>query len=578
MKRILFLFFCLWALCLSAENITVGRALKKATDFFRNNCPQLGINNLQLVYDGETQASRSAGTAPALYVFDNPNGKGFVVVAGDEIARPILGYSFENNFPKGELPESIKGWLEGLKQQINDGREKGIEPIADSRSLEDIGEVVVQLKTAQWSQRSPYNTYCPSINGKLAPTGCVITATAIVMHYHQWPEKGTGTLPGYTVRGTNIEMPEIELGHTYDWNNMLYMYSPNKYSTEQGHQVARLMADLGTMLQAQYGVNETGTIINFIPETLPLYMDYDKSMYYTERRYYSKVDWYTLLNNELQQERPVIYAGNSEDGAGHAFVLDGYTSKQFYSINWGWGGSGNGFFLLDALETENIPVMEYHLYQEAIIGLRPNEGGDYIVEKIAMVFEGISTTETEFKRNKPFDIKVKIVNSGNCEFKGTLMWALTDESGNIKEQLGTRPVHGFLTGTPVALIKTLTITVPIAIGDHIRMFYNSERTPEWTLIKGGDECTWELLITDEYSIDETTRIRRNKEQETLIITTKEGVNVEFVHSDGSPVNTVETVDQVTTIQTEGLPAGVYVLKLKKTFEYKEVKIKLGSSQ
>lgn len=577
MKRILFLFFCLWALCLSAENIPVDRALKKATDFFRNNSPQLGISNLQMVYDGETQASRSAGTAPALYVFDNPNGKGFVVVAGDEIARPVLGYSFENNFPKGELPEPIKGWLEGLKKQINDGREKGMEPIADSRSLEDIGEVVVQLKTAQWGQRSPYNTYCPSIDGKLAPTGCVITATAIVMHYHQWPEKGTGTLPGYTVHGTNIEMPEIELGHIYDWNNMPYMYETNKYSSEQGHQVARLMADLGTMLTAVYGVNGTGSTIDKIPRLLPVYMDYDKSMYNAKRSHYSKADWYALLNNEFQQGRPIIYSGNSKDGS-HAFVLDGYTSKQFYSINWGWGGSSNGYFLLDALETESDLIMDYHFNQSAIIGLKPNEGGD-IEEKILMGSEGISTTETEFQRNSPFEITVNyIVNGGSSVFDGKIMWALTDESGNIKEQLETAPALLLRNGNVARFQKTLTITVPIAIGDRIRMFYNSERTPEWTLIKGGDECTWELLITDEYSIDETTRIRRNKEQETLIITTKEGVNVEFVHSDGSPVNTVETVDQVTTIQTEGLPAGVYVLKLKKTFEYKEVKIKLGSSQ
>ena len=69
-------------------------------------------------------------------------------------------------------------------------------------------------------------------------------------------------------------MPEIELGHTYDWNNMLYVYSPNKYSMEQGHQVARLMADLGTMLMAVYEVSGTGATIDKIPRLLPVYMDY----------------------------------------------------------------------------------------------------------------------------------------------------------------------------------------------------------------------------------------------------------------------------------------------------------------
>ena len=51
-----------------------------------------------MVFDGETPESRSTGATPALYVFDNPNGKGFVIVAGDDMAQPILGYSYENDF------------------------------------------------------------------------------------------------------------------------------------------------------------------------------------------------------------------------------------------------------------------------------------------------------------------------------------------------------------------------------------------------------------------------------------------------------------------------------------------------
>ena len=45
-------------------------------------------------------------------------------------------------------------------------------------------------------------------------------------------------------------MPAIELGHTYEWNKMPDIYKTNQYSKEQAHQVARLMADLGTMVKA----------------------------------------------------------------------------------------------------------------------------------------------------------------------------------------------------------------------------------------------------------------------------------------------------------------------------------------
>ena len=111
-----------------------------------------------------------------------------------------------------------------------------------------------------------------------------------------------------------------------------------------------------------------------------------------------------------------------------------------------------------------------------------------------------------------------------------------------------------------------TITVPIEIGDRIRVFYKSEQTPEWTLVTGGEDCVWELLVADEFTIDETTSIRRNKSQKTIVVTTKDGVHVEWVHSDGSPTgDCYQTVDNVTTIRTEGLPAGDYLLKLKKAF-------------
>ena len=122
MRNKFILLFTLLALAASAENISPHQAKKIAKDFFSNNRPQLQVNELKMVFDGETPESRSTGTNPALYVFDNPNGKGFVIVAGDDMAQPILGYSYENDFPSGDLPEHIEGWMHGLKQQINDGR------------------------------------------------------------------------------------------------------------------------------------------------------------------------------------------------------------------------------------------------------------------------------------------------------------------------------------------------------------------------------------------------------------------------------------------------------------------------
>lgn len=578
MRTKLLLLFACWAMCLWAERIPVEQARKMATEFFRHNRPQLAVNSLKMVYDGETAASRSAGAEPAFYVFDNPDGKGFVIISGDDIAQPVLGYSYENDFPMEQLPVNVEGWLESLKKQVNDGRKYGVVSHPDSRSLSRAGDVVVKLETAQWNQTAPYNQMLPIVGDRKAYTGCVITAAAIVMRYHKWPEKGVGTVPGYTTQTLKIERPAIKLGHTYEWDKMPLVYKYNGYTEEQGKQVARLMLDLGTMLGADYGLSGTLAYVPFITYRLNTYMGYDKGAFYRDRSNYSDTEWHELIKNELNQGRPIIYSGGGGNRGGHAFVLDGYTASSFYSVNWGWGGSYNGYFLLNALVPSGNENDHFNLYQGAIIGLMPDQGGGGYFEEIVLGDGGISSDTTDFERYRSFQLLIgSLVNRGDI-FNGYFLFALTDKSGNIKEELFSIE-GGIVAGARFRDIeKNCTITVPIEIGDRIRGFYKNYESTEWKLMKGLEDCVWELLVADEFTIDETTSIRRNKSQNTIVVTTKDGVHVEWVHSDGSPTgDCYQTVDNVTTIHTEGLPAGDYLLKMKKAFESREVKIKLGAT-
>lgn len=582
MRTKLLLLFACWAMCLWAERIPVEQARKMATEFFRHNRPQLAVNSLKMVYDGETAASRSAGAEPAFYVFDNPDGKGFVIISGDDIAQPVLGYSYENDFPMEQLPVNVEGWLESLKKQVNDGRKYGVVSHPDSRSLSRSGDVVVKLETAQWNQTAPYNQMLPIIKGQRAYTGCTITAGAIVMRYHKWPNQGTGTIPGYTTSALNLERPAIELGHTYEWDKMPLVYKTNGYSEEEGKQVARLMLDLGTMIKADYDSGGTGASAYYLATELPVYMGYDKSALYRDRYEYSDAEWQELMKNEIHQRRPVIYSGFNEN-FGHAFVLDGYTTDSFYSVNWGWGGYCNGYFLLNALVPSGSGAGgnndHYNFNHSAVTGLMPDQGGDYI-ESIKLSNGGLSSETSVFEKDSPFQLIIgRIGNSGGGNFTGSFLWALTDKEGTIKQNLYEHSISDLPPNYGWNNWRiNCTITVPIEIGDRIRVFYKSEQTPEWTLVTGGEDCVWELLVADEFTIDETTSIRRNKSQKTIVVTTKDGVHVEWVHSDGSPTgDCYQTVDNVTTIHTEGLPAGDYLLKLKKAFESREVKIKLGAT-
>ena len=72
--------------------------------------------------------------------------------------------------------------------------------------------------------------------------------------------------------------------------------------------------------------------------------------------------------NELDEGRPLIYKGYTEDlGAGHAFVINGY-DEDYFHLNWGWSGSYNGWYLISNLSPGGY---NFSTWQGAIINLYP---------------------------------------------------------------------------------------------------------------------------------------------------------------------------------------------------------------
>ncbi|MBO7321800.1 MAG: hypothetical protein J6U80_07750, partial [Bacteroidales bacterium] len=50
---------------LSAENISVDLAKKRAMDFFKSNASTLSVSRLDMVYDGSGNMARTSSQAPA---------------------------------------------------------------------------------------------------------------------------------------------------------------------------------------------------------------------------------------------------------------------------------------------------------------------------------------------------------------------------------------------------------------------------------------------------------------------------------------------------------------------------------
>lgn len=365
--------FVLFSVNVSAKVVTEKTAENVAKDFLSSK----GLSQRELVLDRElTDRSvfrAQSPEAPAYHIFCDKEHNNYVVVSGDDIARPILGYSF-GHADKGEndLPPAMKVWLNEMERQITYARKNGLtqsREIARQWLDAEIGNVVRQMETAQWNQYYPYNLECP-IKDEFdrCITGCVATAYAILMKYYGYPSAGKGITRAYTCPTSGVNVLPRDLNHSYDWDNMPLKYEYGKYTDEQKANVARLMADIGAAIQSDYSPTGTSTYYNSVNKGGLFY----HFGYYVGRQYfksnYTIEEWYSRLKSELD-DHPVLYRGEAEDGTGgHAFIIDGYTDNDYFFINWGWGGDRNGAYVLDAL---NLDFTELNSVQGAFFDFKP---------------------------------------------------------------------------------------------------------------------------------------------------------------------------------------------------------------
>lgn len=596
MKRFFFLWFLFFSGIVLAGNVTEDQARQIAVSFWQlAPVTRGGIPSLQMVFHSEDLVTRSSVQSPAYYVFDNTGGPGFVIVAGDDVAMPVLGYSFEHEFSKDNLPANLKAWLEYMRDEVNEARRSGAKAesaVTRAWSQVEVGTPVVELETAKWNQMEPYNLLCPIVGGESTYTGCTATAVAIVMRYHQWPEKGVGTLPGYKISRGEV-LPELPLGHTYDWKNMPLEYPYLGYSQVEANAVAVLMRDCGWMIFSDYGpIGSVGTMASSydIPSGLKTYMGYDKKARIISRNGYSTFEWNALMKGELDNSRPIIYAGFSVR-SGHAFVLDGYTDQDYYRVNWGWGGYCDGYFLLTALDPEGQGAGGseggYNTSQTAVIGIQKDDGGTNLEElRYSERFNeqdlcGLIVDESVVS-GRPFDLYSGCIkNSGSGTFTGELMFAVADKEGNFIEELYTMSVSDWLESQYFCpSIGNVTINTLVLPGYRIRGYYRSANTPEWTLIKGNEEdgCVWDLLIADEYSIEETTQLTYNKKSRLLRLLVKDGVSVSLRSSGGSDCSDkCQIQGNEITVDISLLRDGTYSLTLQKGDDRKTLNFSVANA-
>lgn len=317
----------------------------------------------KIVYRATTEiVTRSEDETPAVcYYIINVGQNGFVIIAGDNRVTPILGYSTGSNFEANGMPENVRYWLEGIRQEIAHVlREDNLmvsskiayqwdhlAELAEAKSV-----VVGPLIQTTWNQNKYYNQQCPADtagpDGHVY-TGCVATAMAQIIRYWEWPWSGYGSHT-YTCDYGPLT---VDFGSAiYNYDNMPVILDSSS-TAAQIDAVALLSYHCGVSVNMGYGPDGSGAFSENVPVALKQYFAYPSGMSFLRKVDYTAAEWDTILQNELNHGRPVYYAA-SNDAGGHAFICDGYDNDGYYHFNWGWNGSHNGYFLIDSLNPSYV--------------------------------------------------------------------------------------------------------------------------------------------------------------------------------------------------------------------------------
>ena len=284
-------------------------------------------------------------------------------------------------------------------------------------------------------------------------TGCAATALAQVMNFWEWPQIGSG----YHSYPTNwYGTQSANFGATYyDWNNM-----PNKLnsssSSTQINAVATLMYHCGVSMDMDYGFNISGIrdasqVVNAVINNFR----YSTSTRAIHKSDYSEANWISTLKCQLDASKPMVYLGYGT-GGGHAFVCDGYDSRDYFHFNWGWSGDKDGFYPVTDLAPGpngygSGTDGDFTSKQWAIVDMVPRTTSANVANLQVNSNWYLSSDSIQYGGTIAASISVK--NYGNSSFVGDVISMILDKDGNYFADYTiqtncTIPKNGTLTLNP----------------------------------------------------------------------------------------------------------------------------------
>lgn len=449
----------------NAQKRSSAEAAKVATGFFHAE----EVDAMQMKEEeGSRRLQKKVmdNTSDAYYMFRNKEDNRLVVISGDQRMQSILGYT-DNAIEDNMMPDGLAELLTTYKRQY-----AALSPDCQTECKSNLNKGERLLKTPDWGQWAPFNLHTPLSY----PTGCAATAMSIVMRYHQWPVMGQGSK-------THIWKDSVmtaDFEHTrYDWDNMPMSY--DSYTTAQAEAVSLLMRHAGIAVEMYYAAESSGARQSLVPGALTQHFRYAATTRLVSAADYDAATWEKMMRSEIDADRPVIYTGESTMGRGsHGFVLDGYRDNLFH-FNFGWNGSGNGYFAISAFSSTST-AFEFANQQQAVIGIKPlrEDNCAPLTLECEGKYEGFYSDLTTLTANTSVSIHLSSLTALR-QWNGKLRWELCDAEGNVKEAFDSKTVS-INGGNSQPIDFSFAPSTTAIKGSYLRLMACENGKEEWTFV------------------------------------------------------------------------------------------------
>jgi len=430
--------------------------------------------------------------------------QGFVIVNRFTGYNPILATS-ETSFDANNLADGLRWWMDAMDESL-----KTREAPATTRAYTPVGNF---LET-QWDQGAPYNSMTPEIGGKHCPTGCVATAMAQVLKYYNYPEKSEGI--SYYNIGDDPTDIRYEFNTVFKWDSILVSYKGTAYGDQAIQAVGELMRDCGYSVKMQYTKNASGALYTNAALGFVRNMCFKEGyVHNANRAFYSDEEWMDIIVREMTNHRPILYGGNNGNSMGHAFVFSGLDEDGKVYVNWGWSGSGDGFYDVANLAPTGTGVTgsnDFSQNQHMVYGLTPDPDLSTLHPK----FSEWAFDEGNYVL-KPSSTagRISVDATGLCynfyytTFRGSMdLVCISKETGEnysfkIYETEGVQPYYGLDFALGISPSKRLPKVATLPVGTYVAFLGSKAHSDvEYQAVRSSEgTIAYEITINEDGSID-----------------------------------------------------------------------------